>query len=414
MRVLDTFGNRHVLGEVLSEGGGGKVYQTSDKDVLVKIAGKNGQELTQKEDIEAFCQVVQNLMRMPIPKEIPLVLPLALLQDRAGYVMPSLTSLKPLGAILKEGSAIISTELKNIHPFWAKFFQERLDLQTLFTYYIHTGGARLRLKVLARLAAVLFRLHAHGLIYGDLSKGNVLFEDQNKEHPSVYLIDTEDICYTRKEAIGTFPYQPPEFFQGQTSMESDIYAFGIVAYWLLTTNHPFLDGAQATKEDWQQCAWVQDRTDESNAKTPLFKLEYVLSQEGEELFHTLFEEGRSNPKSRPSLALFVQALELSALSCLECARCAMHYKEELEICPYCDAPKPKRLCATSYFFHQEQRGRVYAQFVLRLTQEPFSVHLPTCLFKGVDVLDMQADFLEVRPDLLIFKKKKGFWSIKEN
>ncbi|MFC3848295.1 protein kinase, partial [Helicobacter baculiformis] len=365
MRVLDTLRNQHVLDKVLSEGGQGKVYQTLDKDVLVKVAGKNGQELTQEEDIKAFCQIVQNLIRMPIPRDIPVVLPLALLQDRAGYVMPSLTSLKSLGAILKEGSAIIGTKLKNIHPFWAKFFQERMDLQTLFTYYIQTGGARLRLKLLARLAAVLFRLHAHGLIYGDLSKGNVLFEDQNKEHPSVYLIDADNISYVQKEAMGTYPYQPPEFFRGQTnSMESDIYTFGIVAYWLLTTNHPFLDGVQATESDWQQCAWVEDRTDTSNIKTPLLKLSYILSQEREELFHLLFEKGKDNPKSRPSLALFAQALELSALSCLECARCGMHYKEELEICPYCDAPKPKRLCATSYFFHQEQHGRVYAKFTL--------------------------------------------------
>nr|WP_240650950.1 hypothetical protein [Helicobacter pylori] len=65
---------------------------------------------------------------------------------------------------------------------------------------------------------------------------------------------------------------------------------------------------------------------------------------------------------RPTMPLFIESLEKASLQVLECENCSMTYYDrdydrdydrEWEICPYCDAKKPIRLVATSYYQNSE-------------------------------------------------------------
>lgn len=58
------------------------------------------------------------------------------------------------------------------------------------------------------------------------------------------------------------------------------------------------------------------------------------------------------------MPLFIESLEKASLQVLECENCSMtyydrDYNRECEICPYCDAKKPVRLVATSYYQKSE-------------------------------------------------------------
>ncbi len=67
-----------------------------------------------------------------------------------------------------------------------------------------------------------------------------------------------------------------------------------------------------------------------------------------------FEEGKKDPLKRPTMPLFIESLEKASLQVLECENCSMtYYDREWEICPYCDAKKPIRLVATSYYQKSE-------------------------------------------------------------
>ncbi|WP_163565864.1 protein kinase domain-containing protein [Helicobacter suis] len=404
MQVQDIFGNLHNLKkEPLAAGGQGRVYKTLEGDGVVKIAINNGEEITDKNAIKEFLQKVDALIYKPIPRNITLVLPQATLKDKAGYVMPFLEGLEPLQVLFKGPSALQEDKSLKIPTFWAELCKTNEDLQRLFAHYIRTNGARFRLKLLAKLASVLFRLHARGLIYCDLSCANIFFGNQDLENPDICLIDADNVCYTGEPiCIGTPDYQAPELFEGQrNSIESDIYSFGIVAYWLLTTLHPFKDGAMDDLNGEPHTRpFIEDRKDKSNAVSICFSLDNILDDKTKELFYMLFEASKDLTK-RSSLILFARALEGDALICLECLTCGMHYKDSLELCPYCDAPKPKRLCAESYFL-----DGLYARFSTTIKEKDFCLSLPTLLFKGM-VLDFQAPFLYVRPTALEFKHYEG-------
>ncbi|WP_163531998.1 protein kinase domain-containing protein [Helicobacter suis] len=406
MQVQDIFGNLHNLEkEALAAGGQGRVYKTLEGDGVVKIAINNGEEITDENAIEEFLQKVDALIYKPIPRDITLILPQATLKDKAGYVMPFLEGLEPLQVLFKGPSALKKDKSLKIPPFWAKLCKDNEDLQRLFAHYIRTNGARFRLKLLAKLASVLFRLHARGLIYCDLSCANVFFGNKDLENPPICLIDADNVCYMGESiCIGTPDYQAPELFEGQrNSIESDIYSFGIVAYWLLTTLHPFKDGAMDDMEGEPHTRpFIESQKDKRNAANIYFSLDNILDDKTKELFYVLFEASKDLSK-RSSLILFARALEGDALICLECLTCGMHYKDSLELCPYCDAPKPKRLCAESYFL-----DGLYARFSATIKEKDFCLSLPTLLFKGM-VLDFQAPFLYVRPTALEFEHYEGIF-----
>jgi serine/threonine protein kinase len=105
--------------------------------------------------------------------------------------------------------------------------------------------------VLSAVAEVLARLHGKGLAYGDPSPANLLIPPNPVDEPNVFLIDADNLrafAQAGSHYIFTPGYGAPEVVTGQHGIStlSDAHAFAVIAYKVLTTNHPFVgegDGA---------------------------------------------------------------------------------------------------------------------------------------------------------------------------
>lgn len=133
------------------------------------------------------------------------------------------------------------------------------------------------------------------------------------------------------------------------TMLSDTFSFAIITYELLNMVHPF-DGnrADGDAENFIELPWIEDSEDDSNGSCGL--LPFFLTRDLKNLLARCFEEGKKDPLKRPTMPLFIESLEKASLQVLECENCSMtYYDREWDICPYCDAKKPIRLVATSYY-----------------------------------------------------------------
>ena len=82
--LVDEYNNVHQMADELARGGQGVVYRTKDADLAVKqpldAAGQPDKNANLRERF-------QHVRLLPIPRRIPVSLPLAILRDEPGYVM---------------------------------------------------------------------------------------------------------------------------------------------------------------------------------------------------------------------------------------------------------------------------------------------------------------------------------------
>lgn len=94
-----------------------------------------------------------------------------------------------------------------------------------------------RVALLIQVLRALIYIHRRGLLHRDLKPGNILIvNDQVKVLDFGLSVDIDQATGT----VGTLAYMPPEVLYGRPAgPASDLYTFGIVAYQLLTGQHPF-------------------------------------------------------------------------------------------------------------------------------------------------------------------------------
>jgi serine/threonine-protein kinase len=103
--------------------------------------------------------------------------------------------------------------------------------------------------LLAAIAAALAAAHAHGIIHRDVRPGNVLIENRTGravlgDFGIAALLESGSVAITRLTAagvmVGDARYLSPEQVRGESALElSDVYAFGILAFELLTGSGPY-------------------------------------------------------------------------------------------------------------------------------------------------------------------------------
>ena len=343
--VVDERGNVHVLDKVLGEGGQGIVLATNNPDIAVKLISGEVQPTSERKgtllerlthgfgtalvtgdaEHKKLRTRLETVQTLPIP-DLYLARPLAMLRGHVGYTMRLLRDMEPIRTL------ILSAETENLKA-----------------EYINTGGLRRRLRLLAKTAETLGRLHSIPLVYADVSPNNVFVSSSVKAN-EVWLIDADNLHF--QSAPGPQVYTPgfgaPEIVAGHAPIStlSDTYAFAILAFYVLAQTHPFL-GNQVEEGGWEESVdleeqayagelpWVEDEDDDRNWSDKGIPREFILTSRLRRLFQQTFGPGRREIASRPNMLEWAETLHQCADATITCGGCGWTFYVAQKKCPWC-------------------------------------------------------------------------------
>lgn len=326
-------------------GGQGAVYRTNHSNILVKLSNKDESEY------EKFVDEVNDVRILDLPRDIKIAKPIELLEKpHVGYYMQLLSGMEPI---------------KNL-------FLPQKDIKKLLE---EKAGILKRITVLMNISEVFAKLYEKNIMYGDISPDNI-FISSEFEHNQAWLIDADNMRenFESKRYIQTPMFAAPEVAKGEAfnTTYSDVFSFAVLAHYVLTTIHPFegkLRYSDEETDDWDdfsnetedaldtsefydklqkgEVPWVYDRSDSSNE--PLnengdlvgIPREIMINQRVYDLFNKTFsEEGRKNPKSRPTMMEWFEGFKEARNQIISCSHCNQSYyftnSSEKEKCFYCE------------------------------------------------------------------------------
>ncbi|GAM10462.1 serine/threonine-protein kinase pkn5 [Geobacter sp. OR-1] len=372
---VDEYQNIHIQDKVLGQGGQGVVFRTKDPDLAIKlVTDESGNPVTDEESVERYSKRFKRVRILPLPDNLNISVPAALLQNNAGYVMQLLSEMVPFSHFWLDGNTAEKIMPDDIPP-WLSAMPES-EAKKIIHYY-KTGGLRRRLNALYKCASLLARLHGNGMVYGDISPNNI-FISEGLDDSSVWLIDADNIRF-EVTAGGSVVYTPkygaPELVQGKDGgrPSSDCHAFAVVAFYLLSLIHPFVgkkvDGTD--EGDWADdenddgdiedkayaglFTWVDDNSDDSNSSDSGLPRSLLLTEKLTSLFERTFGPGRTSPWLRPTIYHWPEALAQAVDMTVACPGCSMNYyfdfihpETDSHNCPYCTTRRPQILILESY------------------------------------------------------------------
>jgi serine/threonine protein kinase len=120
-------------------------------------------------------------------------------------------------------------------------------------------------EVIARdIAAGLAHAHEHGIVHRDLKPSNVLFDGEGRAKIADFGVAralSDATLTTTGAVVGTAQYMAPEQASGgDVGPESDVYAFGVILFQLLTGRLPFEAEhpvAEMLTKSWQDAPAVE-------------------------------------------------------------------------------------------------------------------------------------------------------------
>lgn len=322
--AIDQYGQKYELLECIGEGGQGRVYKTGHKRVLVKLRNSLSDEKRRQ-----WVNEIQDVMRLPL-EGLDIARPLALITEPcAGYVMELMDGLMPLEDLMQ-------------------VTQDGMSHEEGAQRYIDTGGMHRRFRILARLARTLADLHGRGVVYGDLSPANI-FISRSVEHAEVWLIDADNLTWNSRQGrqpVYTPDYGAPEIMRDESGVNSltESWSFAVIAYRLLTTNHPLkgdlVNDGEPEIEDRAlrgELPWVCHAEDRSNEVSTGIPHELVISKALHTMFDSCFGKGLNDAGARPSLSEWADTFENATNHCDRCEFCASSYfYNNKYVCPFCD------------------------------------------------------------------------------
>jgi serine/threonine protein kinase len=323
--VIDTNRNNYTIAKKLGAGSQGTTYLLEDGKHIAKLFNQNFNATETKSKINFLIQLGLDKRYFAVPlREIT--------QPQTGYISEFASGMMPL------------EELK-----WKN------QSDNLGEWYLQTGGLQKRYNILIKLADVLRKLHSKGLAYCDLSPNNVFISDK-PEHSNVFLIDLDNLRYKTSivNNIWTPFYGAPEVVTSNApnTPMSDCFSFAVIAYELLTLNHPLIgdyvtDGEPELEDQALQgkLPWVDNEEDTTNERSTGLPTEYVIPKRLLKLFKKTFEKGLNNSMERPSMSEWFEVLNLGLNELLKCgnSECGLHYPyNNLQKCPFCKT-KPEKI-----------------------------------------------------------------------
>ncbi len=322
--VYDEYGNKYTLTEQIGEGGQGAVYrvnQGAGRNLAIKIRKDETGEgiLKDEKAYVSTMRMVRRIMALPMIDQI--AFPIAMLQKPCcGYVMRFMDRLVPVAKYMVPEATSGEEMLKE--------------------YFEAKGGLEKKIRMLDNLARVLRQLHNHGIVYGDLSPGNIFVSRDDMEYQA-WLIDIDNLRYESDNniCIGTPRYMAPEIFNGtRNTMASDCYSFALIAFECLTWSKPFNgtiiyeepdDDFGACPEDLMDSGDIPYIFEGSPRNQPVTgfqkNIRLLITDELYDLFmRTFSEEGRKNPFRRPGMNEWARAFSNASASLVRCRGKHMH------------------------------------------------------------------------------------------
>jgi serine/threonine-protein kinase len=206
---------RYVLGELVGEGGMGRVYATTHpapRPLVVKVlheAFENDPASVARLRDEA------RLARLVSHRNVVRVIDDGITAAGTPYLVMERASGLPLSDLIERDGALALTRIRTIA---------------------------------AQILAALYAIHRAGLVHGDLKSSNVLVDD----HDQVTIIDfgLARMSAARPAGLeehmlsGTPEYMAPELARGEPLTPSgEIYSAGVIVYEMLTGSPPFGGGS---------------------------------------------------------------------------------------------------------------------------------------------------------------------------
>lgn len=401
-KITDLNGNEHIIEKHIGGGGQGDTYSTKDPSIALKINRKDDNN-----------ELFEALLRLPIPKNINVTLPITILKEKTGYVMSFLEKMMSFEDTFKK---ILLPEKDEVINSWLKNFdtEENKVLFNDFYSYQKTGGKRRRLLAYLKSGITMAKLHTNGLVYCDFSTNNV-FISENIEYNNVYFIDADNLNfqeYTKKEAYTTPGFAAPEVINGGgCTYYSDDYSLILSFFWDLVELHPF-KGKRLEEGDFDETEileqqamdgilpWIRDKEDDSNFKdNETYELLVRENSELDNLFDRTFsQKGKEKKLTRPTSFELTYEIVKELDRTIKCKNCEMEYviRNEGNKCSWCDCTHNKILKVNTFKLYPNGKKNKIWDFMKEIKIDKDEISIPVRIAE---------DFLIDRLEEELFKIK---------
>lgn len=358
-------GKEYTLGTRLGGGLEGNVFNVEGYPKhVIKIINDDKMSKIQRDDLYKHLKWLYNLGSRNKAISQVLTVPKALLDDHLGYIM------------LKASE----------HDGLKKYIESPEEMSEFDQWYKSEFTLKKRYQIIVNLFKSLRKLHLAGLIFTDLSPNNIMV---HKTQNQIVFIDTDN---TRNRmdsylgVLGTPGYMAPEVYRnpdlkaasiynidpktlsncGRITPESDIFSAAVIAFQLLTLQHPFIGDEIDNGEPELEEAALEIKTDyifkkntsntsESNL-VPYFKK--LTTPRIRELFYRTFVDGKNTPSLRPTDEDFLEAFQNALDLMVECPNCGYSrlysFKEEND-CINCGEVIAQKVVLVMYNYFQDMK-----------------------------------------------------------
>ena len=105
-KYVDEYQNLHIQAKILGQGGQGIVFRTKDPDLAIKlVTDDSGTPVTDAKSLERYSKRFKRVRLLPLPENLNISVPAALLQNNAGYVMQLLSDMVPFSYFWLDGKS---------------------------------------------------------------------------------------------------------------------------------------------------------------------------------------------------------------------------------------------------------------------------------------------------------------------